>query len=163
MNLRRLSSKCKNVKQQNNSMRAAPSGRLFCASSSRVLPVCVDSATARTRFDINQLCFCCLHRLINLNCPNCGGKSRVIHKQQKDDGAHRWLRCNDCNHGFRTLENYFTPSSIHPNAVLTHDDVRRLREKAASGTLQIDLAEEYGISLRTVSRIVNRQLWRHVS
>lgn len=47
-------------------------------------------------------------------------------------------------------------------AVLTAKDVRRLRELAANGVLQKELAKRYGIAAATVSRIVTRKLWPHV-
>jgi len=47
-------------------------------------------------------------------------------------------------------------------AVLTEDDVRRLRELAANGTSQKHIAATYGIAPATVSRIVTRKLWSHL-
>jgi hypothetical protein len=47
-------------------------------------------------------------------------------------------------------------------ARLTEDQVRVLRELAARGRGREELAQEYGISKDTVSRIIRRKLWAHV-
>lgn len=111
-------------------------------------------------------------------CPLCTSRARVVVTEQRTDGAHRWLRCLSCNHPFRTLETYFhkrpgprpgTPrtapaarGSANGSAVLTEDDVHRLRALAASGVPQRNLAAEYGLAAATVSRIVTRKLWAHI-
>lgn len=114
-----------------------------------------------------------------MRCRSCGGRTRVVHTQQKDDGAHRWLRCLECEALTRTLETYvlnhkpgpppgrpkrggIARGSRNANAVLTEDDVLHLRQEADQGALQEDLATKYGIHPDTVSRIVRRKLWRHV-
>lgn len=47
-------------------------------------------------------------------------------------------------------------------SVLTAKDVRKLRQLAAKGVLQKDIAAKFGIATATVSRIVTRKLWAHV-
>jgi hypothetical protein len=47
-------------------------------------------------------------------------------------------------------------------ARLTEAQVRELREQAGRGTGREELAQRYGISKDTVSRIVRRKLWAHV-
>lgn len=47
-------------------------------------------------------------------------------------------------------------------SVLTAKDVRMLRELAARGVLQKEIARRYGIAPATVSRIVTRKLWPNV-
>jgi uncharacterized protein YjcR len=46
--------------------------------------------------------------------------------------------------------------------VLTEEDVTRLRQMAADGMMQKEIARIYGIMPNTVSRIVNRKAWRHI-
>jgi uncharacterized protein YjcR len=46
--------------------------------------------------------------------------------------------------------------------VLTEDDVIRLRQMAADGMPQRDIARIYGIMPNTVSRIVTRKTWTHI-
>lgn len=97
-----------------------------------------------------------------MKCLQCGARTRVVHTQQKPDGAHRWLRCTACGAATRTLETYFNPEPIPSAAVLTPEDVQRLRASAASGTNQSDLAFEYSLTRETVNRIANRKRWTHV-
>ena len=52
--------------------------------------------------------------------------------------------------------------SGNPRAVLTDDDVRRLRRLYQQGTTQPELAAKYGISRNHVSNIVTRKNWRHI-
>lgn len=49
-----------------------------------------------------------------------------------------------------------------PSSKLSDDDVRSIRERAASGEKQKDLAAEYGVSEPTISEIVNRRTWGHL-
>lgn len=51
-----------------------------------------------------------------------------------------------------------------PNAKLTTDAVRTIRQRYASRTAKgLQLAKEYGISKSLVSAIVNRQIWKHIA
>jgi hypothetical protein len=113
-----------------------------------------------------------------MKCRHCQGPARVTNTEQRDDGTHRWLRCLDCGQLTRTLEDYF-PRKRGPRpgtpkrgpspqgerngwAVLTDADVRKLRQQAARGVTQIELAKRYGIAPATVSRIVTRKTWTHI-
>lgn len=114
-----------------------------------------------------------------MRCNSCGGETRVVNTEHRPDGTHRWLRCQHCDAMTRTLEKYLHPKpgpkpgarrpgpfaygSRNGASVLTEDDVRRLREQAASGVLQKNLAREYGIAPATVSRIVTRKIWSHLA
>lgn len=50
----------------------------------------------------------------------------------------------------------------HGRAKLTAYDVRKIREKYATGVRQIDLAKEFGINQTKISNVVNHKSWRHV-
>lgn len=51
----------------------------------------------------------------------------------------------------------------HPNAKLTAQQVRAIREQyAAGGVTQIGLAAEYGVSYGTIGPILLRETWKHV-
>jgi hypothetical protein len=113
-----------------------------------------------------------------MRCRWCNGKARVTHTAHRTDGTHRWLRCFDCNGSTRTVETYLIPKpgpllvskksgpvargSRNGSAVLTEDDVIRLRQMAADGVLQKEIARIYGIMPSTVSRIVTRKAWKHI-
>lgn len=49
-----------------------------------------------------------------------------------------------------------------PTAKLTAAKVRGIRFLASLGRKQNVMAEQYGVSKMTISRVVNRQLWSHV-
>lgn len=113
-----------------------------------------------------------------MRCRSCNGITRVVGTEHRDDGTHRWLRCLECGDLTRTIERYYkgkpgpkagtpkrgaTPKGMrNGNAVLTDADVRRLRQKAATGVMQKALAKEFGLNPATVSRIVTRKTWNHV-
>ena len=116
-----------------------------------------------------------------LPCRYCNGRTRVVNTELHPDGQHRWLRCSDCGGLTRSIETYADgrsctgplPGAKHkrkPRAtgsrngasVLTNENVLALREAAANGVRQIDLAQHYGIDPATVSRIVNRKAWGHI-
>lgn len=50
-----------------------------------------------------------------------------------------------------------------PHAKLTDDAVREIRRRVAAGTPQKDMAEAFGVHKVTVSQIVARKSWAHVS
>lgn len=49
-----------------------------------------------------------------------------------------------------------------PRARVSEDDVRAIRTRHAAGELQRDLANAYGLTAGTVSKIVHRTSWKHV-
>ena len=82
--------------------------------------------------------------------------------------------CLTCGGKFYTVEHLdqvMTPEPVAPrgpagsrnvSARLTEEQVKELREQAGRGTGREELAQRYGISKDTVSRIVRRKLWAHV-
>ena len=48
----------------------------------------------------------------------------------------------------------------NPNAKLNWEKVREIRRRAENGEKRKDLAEEFGVALRTVSAVVKREFWR---
>lgn len=48
-------------------------------------------------------------------------------------------------------------------AKLTEDDVREIRHLVASGMMQKDVAPMFGVGRMTISRVVRRELWGHVT
>ena len=51
----------------------------------------------------------------------------------------------------------------NPNAKLTADDVRAIRERRASGETTKALARAFGVSSPLISYIAHRKTWRHVA
>jgi DNA invertase Pin-like site-specific DNA recombinase len=56
----------------------------------------------------------------------------------------------------------FQRGAANPAAVMTPEDVRELRREHASGMSYSRLAYRYGISVRNVGRICNREYWAWV-
>lgn len=50
----------------------------------------------------------------------------------------------------------------HPDAKLTEAQVLEIRERAANGEKQRNLASEYSISESNISSIVTRRVWKHL-
>ncbi len=55
-----------------------------------------------------------------------------------------------------------TVGERHPQAQLTTEDVKRIRNLVEEGTTQKELALEYQVSKAHISNIVNRKTWTHV-
>ena len=55
----------------------------------------------------------------------------------------------------------YQKGSARPAAKLTEADVEQIRQDAAAGAKQSDLADAYGISQGLVSGIVNGRRWKH--
>ena len=111
-----------------------------------------------------------------MNCPNCRTtETRVTCVRRTPKETKRYCRCLNCQHRYITLEFYADvvnrrnqyPLQPHhgednPFAVLTADNVRAIR-RLAQDTPQYVIAEQYGIHRNTVSRIVKRKLWAHLT
>lgn len=52
-------------------------------------------------------------------------------------------------------------ADVH-NAVLSEDDVRRIRKRLTAGERNRPLAEDYGVSVSTIHLIRHNRIWRHV-
>ena len=104
-----------------------------------------------------------------MHCTNCPAiRMKVISTDHRMDGTHRWYRCPDCSHRVRTVERVMTDppplrrGADNHNAVLSDDDVRRMRRQRQDGLTLVALAGEYGIARSTVASIVAGKSWSHV-
>jgi len=60
--------------------------------------------------------------------------------------------------------NRLTKGIAHSNAKLTEDNVREIRRLYATGNFtQQELALRFGVNQQRISKIVNRQTWKHVA
>ena len=77
--------------------------------------------------------------------------------------VHLWEGTHKENMDDRDRKGRCAPPRIigeqHGRAKLTEQQVREMR---ASSKMQIDLADEYGITQGAVTAIVNRRTWKHV-
>jgi hypothetical protein len=55
------------------------------------------------------------------------------------------------------------PGEDHPSARLTEDAVRSIRRRHAAGEGRAVLAQEYGVSPRSINLIASRRKWQHVT
>jgi hypothetical protein len=65
--------------------------------------------------------------------------------------------------GSRTKPESRPRGEASKRAILTEDQVRKIRaEYALGGVTQQSLADQYGVSQLTISRIIRRKIWSHV-
>lgn len=60
-------------------------------------------------------------------------------------------------------DNRSHPGTAQAAAKIDDDRVRRIREAHSAGARQVDIAAEHGIAQTTVSRIIRRKAWAHVT
>ena len=111
-----------------------------------------------------------------MKCRFCNGDIYRVSNVQRKDGRHRWYRCYDCDKSIHTIEKYVirgpepgvpkkgaaARGSRNAAAVFTEADILRMRQLAADGVLQKDIAVIFGIRPSSVSRIITRKAWTHI-
>jgi hypothetical protein len=84
------------------------------------------------------------------------------YQDNSDDKVNKRRHVFGDNHPSR-LKPHTRPRGIdHGLSKLTDEQVRQLRQRYNCGCTQMSLAETFGISKHTVSRIVRRITWQHV-
>lgn len=73
----------------------------------------------------------------------------------------RWATVRENQHD-RRRHGTQTLGEGHPNAKLTEAEVRSIRETASGRALR-QVAERFGVSISTISDVVNRKAWAHVA
>lgn len=74
--------------------------------------------------------------------------------------------CNgssNCIHALRTGLYESVRGEQVGSAKLTEQDVILIRKLAADGQFHKDLAEQFGVGRKAITKIVNRQRWKHVA
>jgi len=117
-----------------------------------------------------------------MKCRNCNSSNtRVTVTEHHKNETWRYNRCLICGTKFKTIEQYeqlkrgpasnstwhqknrdFIRGENNHMAVLTDNNIRRIRLLAERGIKQKDIAKEYGVSPNRISRIVRRLEWTHV-
>lgn len=92
----------------------------------------------------------CLHTCDNPPCCRPEHLFAGTNKDNVQDSKHKGRRAKQ--HG-----------PYNPQAKLTEQDIRDIRFYAQKGVLQSTIAQDYVISPKTVSKIVTRRRWRHVT
>jgi hypothetical protein len=111
-----------------------------------------------------------------MKCRFCNGDIYRVSNAQRKDGRHRWYRCYECDKSIHTIETYVTRGPVpgtpkkgpaaygtrNGAAIFTEEDILRMRQLAADGVLQKDIAVLFGILPSSVSRIITRKAWKHI-
>ena len=66
------------------------------------------------------------------------------------------------NNADRSAKGHYARGRLHPNAKLTEEQVKEMRERHAAGAVQKQLAQEYAVSTGLVGHIVTGRAWRWV-
>lgn len=97
--------------------------------------------------------------------PRLVGTDQVNHKNGvKTDarlGNLEWTD-DDGNHEHATIYGLHASGERHGLSRITANDVRRIRERVASGEMLTTVARDYGYTVAGVSSIVNRKTWKYV-
>lgn len=111
-----------------------------------------------------------------MKCRYCGGDLYRTCNKQRGDVRHRWYRCYDCDKTCHTIEQHIKPGpalgkprpgaaaygSRNAASVFTEADILKMRQMAADGVMQKDIAVIFGILPSSVSRIIRRHAWKHI-
>ena len=74
-----------------------------------------------------------------------------------------WVSASDnCRHALETGLYTTAKGESAGNVTLTESDVLEIRRLAGSGMMQKDIAAMYPVNRQTITKIVNRQRWRHI-
>lgn len=93
--------------------------------------------------------------------PPCVNPSHLFlgtHQDNMDDCVSKGRNI----HGERARARHRVRGEAHGRSKLTETQVLSIRERVASGQTMTDTAAHFGISIATVSLIVNRKKWTHI-
>jgi len=91
---------------------------------------------------------CILHTCDNPNCVN---------------PAHLWAGTNDDNVADRERKGRGAKGEGHARAKLGESDVREIRRRHEDGASNLHLAKEFGVHANTISAIIRRVNWAHLT
>ena len=106
------------------------------------------------------------HRIAwRLECGEIPRGLQVLHTCDRPpccNPRHLWLGTHLDNMMDRSRKGRQPRGERNGKALLTADVVAEIRRRHAGGERSIELAPEFGVSLSTVQRILNRTRWAHV-
>ncbi|SDJ38290.1 hypothetical protein [Pseudomonas abietaniphila] len=99
---------------------------------------------------------------------NVGGHTQVNHLDgnKENNSATNLEWCNgsaNCIHALATDLYESARGEAIGSAVLTEAAIIEIRAMAASGRYHKDIAELFGVGRKAITKIVNRQRWKHVA
>lgn len=109
-----------------------------------------------------------VHRLVAMafiENPNSSPQVNHVDGDKENNSVSNLEWCTpseNCTHALAT--NLYKPAcgESSGSSVLTEADVIEIRGMAERGIYHKDIAEKFGIGRKAVTKIVNRQRWRHV-
>lgn len=110
-----------------------------------------------------------VHRLVALAfIPNPDGKPQVNHKNgdKTDNRAENleWVTGSEnCRHALAEELYQMARGEQRASAKLTEDNVREIRALARSGMFHRDIAAQFGVGRKAITKVVNFQRWKHVT
>jgi len=110
-----------------------------------------------------------VHRLVAAAfVENTGGHTQVNHLDgnKENNSATNLEWCNgsaNCIHALATDLYESARGEAIGSAVLTEAEIVEIRAMAASGSYHKDIAELFGVGRKAITKIVNRQRWKHVA
>ena len=102
-----------------------------------------------------------------LPCKWCGSKS-VAHQftEKKAKSILRYWKCSECKNQFETIEliSNLRPSTagLLSRAILTEEDVIKIRRKKQEGSSVKEIVEWTGMSRSCINSILSKKTWKHV-
>ena len=115
-----------------------------------------------------------------MNCPECGGQTRVSNTEINDSGLRirRFRNCKSCGYRFRTtqtvekLDNDGSSFNFaqtrnrgedHGKSVFNDEDIKRMRKMHESGGYTwTALGKIFGCTRQNVKQICTWNTWKHV-
>lgn len=101
--------------------------------------------------------------LITFHGPRPEGKEGRHHDNDPSNNREDNLSWSTHEENLQDQVRYGTTTAGRRRTILTSVQVLDMRLRAAAGQRQAELAEMFGITVRSVNRIVNRHVWKHVS
>jgi hypothetical protein len=109
-----------------------------------------------------------MHRLMAIAfLPNPKNLKEINHidgnKQNFSPSNLEWCsHIDNCLHAINT-KLHDCQGEQHHNATLLNETVIKIRELHQSGITQTEISKKFSINLRLVSKIVNRERWKHIA
>lgn len=160
----------KSIKDYENLYLIYPDGKVFSYLSNKFKKdwaqkdgyriICLIKNKKRTFFYV--------HRLVaETYLPKIEGKDFVNHKDgnkaNNDISNLEWVtKSENCKHSFE-IGTQSNKGENHPQAILTEEKVKDIRQKFATGQYKRkELAELFGVKKNTIEKIIARKLWKHI-
>lgn len=140
----------------------------FCRSSPRAIQVNRAGYHRCNLFKDGKAHLRYVHRLVaEAFIPPAPGKDQVNHKDGVKSNNHvsnlEWVDCQEnCHHALKNELYQVARGEDSGAAKITAEDVIAIRRLANTGIYHRELADMFGIGRKAITKIVNRQRWKHI-